>query len=123
MTDIGGQFYLAYTSVSADGYGVSLARTTHWQSFARLGMILAPPNKDCVMFPERVDGQYVVLHGQSRPTSAASTCGSASHRTWCIGARISALHGHGPGLWDSAKIGTGPPQSRSRRFSGDLSRR
>jgi predicted GH43/DUF377 family glycosyl hydrolase len=112
VTVIDGQFYLAYTAVSADGYGVSLAHTTDWQTFDRLGMILAPPNKDCVLFPERIDGRYVALH---RPVST-----DLGGKYMWLARSPDLVHwgGHAciartrAGLWDSVKIGAGPPPVR-----------
>ena len=112
VTFLDGCYLLVYTAVSGDGFGVGLASTTDWQSFERKGMILAPPNKDCVLFPERIGGQYVILH---RPVAAEL----GGKFMWI--ARSPDLVHWGehecilrtrPGTWDSVKIGAGPPPVR-----------
>lgn len=60
-----GRFLLTYTAVSPVGYGVGLRVTQNWETFEHGDMILPPPNKDCVIFKEQVDGKYVCLHRSS----------------------------------------------------------
>jgi len=65
ITRIGDTYYMAYTAVSDDGYGVSLMSTADFTHFTRLGMIFPPQNKDACLFPEKVNSRYIALH---RPT-------------------------------------------------------
>ncbi|WP_202863887.1 glycoside hydrolase family 130 protein [Ereboglobus luteus] len=62
---IDGVYNITYTAVSDAGYGVGLIRTKDWKTFDREGMIFPPPNKDCALFPEKINGHYYALH---RPT-------------------------------------------------------
>ena len=112
VTELDGEFHLTYTAVSPDGFGVGLVTTSDWVSFRRRGMILPPPNKDCVLFPERVDGEHLVLH---RPVSP----GLGGLSMWL--ARSPDLVHWGDhrcvvrprrGTWDEAKVGAGAPPVR-----------
>ena len=112
VTLLDGRFYLAYTAVSSDGFGVGLASTADWQSFERHGMVLAPPNKDAVLFPGRFGGRYCMLH---RPV-AGDPGGKNMWIAWSPdlvhwGQHECILRTR-PGCWDSAKIGAGPPPFR-----------
>jgi len=113
VTEIEGTFYLTYTEVSPDGYGVGLISTSNWSEFTRHGMILPPPNKDCALFPERIDGQYLALH---RP----STVGLGGSFIWLArspdlihwGEHVCLLRTR-PGMWDSARVGAGASPIRT----------
>jgi len=65
IAEIEGKFYITYSSVSENGVGVSLAVTEDFINYRSLGMILAPTNKDTVLFPERIDDKYYMLHRPS----------------------------------------------------------
>lgn len=67
ITRIGEHYYITYVAVSRHGAATALATTRDFQSFERHGIILYPENKDVVLFPERIDGDYMALH---RPNAA-----------------------------------------------------
>lgn len=102
-----GRFLLTYTAVSDSGYGVGLRVTRDWQSFENLGMIISPSNKDCAIFEEKVNDQYVCLH---RPSGVIV----GGHFMW-LGWSPDLKHWGNhtciaqtrPGHWDSARIGAG----------------
>ena len=62
ITRCGDRYYITYVAVSRHGPATALASTTDFQSFERHGIIFCPENKDVVLFPERIDNQYVALH-------------------------------------------------------------
>ncbi len=109
VTAIHGRYYLSFTSVSADGYGVGLASTVDWSTFERHGLILPSPNKDCAIFPRKIGGFYYALH---RP----SGMGIGGNYMW-IGSSPDLLHWGGhrcvartrSGAWDSGRVGAGGP--------------
>jgi predicted GH43/DUF377 family glycosyl hydrolase len=76
ITPLEGRFYITYVAVSRHGVATALAATDDFSTFARHGVIFGPENKDVVLFPEQIDGQYVALQ----------KCGSPGHPTCCIGA-------------------------------------
>lgn len=63
ITRIGNQFYMLYTAYSKAGTRVSLASTDNLLAWRRYGVILPDiDNKDAVLFPEKIQGKFVMLH-------------------------------------------------------------
>jgi len=60
-TFIDGRWHVTYVSVSRWGITTSLATTTDFREFDRRGIIYLPDHKDVVIFPEKINGQYVAL--------------------------------------------------------------
>ena len=54
-------FYITYTAYGIYGPRVGIGRTEDFKNFERIGIIGPPDNKDAVLFPEKIDGQYVLL--------------------------------------------------------------
>ncbi len=112
VTPLDGRFYITYVAVSRHGVATALASTEEFNTFTRHGVIFGPDNKDVVLFPERIDGQYVALH---RPSGSA---GFSRPEMW-LARSPDLLHwgqhehllGGGSG-WDSGRIGAGPPPLR-----------
>ena len=95
-----------------------MARRPRWPrrrisaSFDRHGVIFCPENKDVVLFPERIDGQYVALH---RPNAATPFC---RPEMWVARSpdlihwgRHECLHGGGA-EWETGRVGAGTPPVR-----------
>ena len=106
-----GEYLIAYTAYSEAGPLVSLARTTDFARFERLGPILPPDDKDAAVFPVRFDDKWTLLH---RPASAHA--GVPAHiwlahspdlRHW--GEFRILLRARRGGWWDANKIGLSPP--------------
>jgi beta-1,2-mannobiose phosphorylase / 1,2-beta-oligomannan phosphorylase len=113
VTFLDGRFYLTYVAVSRHGAATALASTTDFQSFTRHGIIFCPENKDVVLFPERIGGDYAALH---RPSGAALftrpeiwLARSADLIHW---GRHTYLSG-GQATWESGRIGAGAPPFRT----------
>ncbi len=56
------QFAITYTSFSEGGPVVSLAITKNFKTFARLGVLLPPEDKDSCLFPRRFKGRFALIH-------------------------------------------------------------
>jgi beta-1,4-mannooligosaccharide/beta-1,4-mannosyl-N-acetylglucosamine phosphorylase len=56
------QFAITYVSFSEGGPVVSLAITKNFHSFARLGGLLPPEDKDACLFPRRFNGRFALIH-------------------------------------------------------------
>jgi beta-1,4-mannooligosaccharide/beta-1,4-mannosyl-N-acetylglucosamine phosphorylase len=56
------QFAITYTSFSEGGPVVSLAITKNFKTFARLGVLLPPEDKDACLFPRRFKGRFALIH-------------------------------------------------------------
>jgi len=107
MTCIEGTVYINYTAVSRYGISVGLASTNDFKTYQKHGVILPPENKNVVIFPERINGKYVMLH---RP----ATTGLGSQQIWVAYSddmfhwgNHKPLMGKRPGMWDSIRIGAG----------------
>ena len=106
------RYAITYTGYSRDGPRVCLITTDDLLSplrYRRHGPRIAGENKNCVIFPEKIDGQYVILH---RPMP----------RIVCI--RVDDLEddwpvdgvplvGPRPNTWRSARVGAGAPPVRT----------
>lgn len=110
-----GEFLLTYTAVSDNGYGIGLRRTRDWKHFSEPALITLPPNKDCAIFEEKIDGSYACL---SRPSGVIV----GGHYMWY--SRSDDLRHWGdhrcvakprPGMWDSERIGAGAAPIRTPR--------
>lgn len=118
ITYLEGQYYITYTAVSENGPGVGLAVTSDFVTVERLGMILPPPNKDAALFPQKIAGNYCILHrpmvsdiGKPSVWLAESTDLRhwGNHR-FLFGGRGKAVTppATDPFAWEGAKIGAGP---------------
>ena len=56
------QFGITYTSFSEGGPVVSLAITKNFRTFARLGTLLPPEDKDACLLPRRFRGRFALIH-------------------------------------------------------------
>lgn len=87
---------------------VALAITEDFQSFARLGVILPEmDNKNAVLFPEKVGGEFVLLH-RIPPDMWIATSGDLKH--WRQHRVVLRTR---PSLWDERRLGAGPPPVRT----------
>lgn len=105
-------YAITYTGYSRDGPRVCLITTEDLLSptrYRRHGPRIAGENKNCVILPEKIDGQYVILH---RPMP----------RMECI--RVSSLEDDWPAdgvplvgpianTWRSSRVGAGAPPLRT----------
>jgi len=99
-----GKWVIAYTAYSPYGPGVALAATDDFRSVERLGLVLAPSNKDAAVFPRKIKGHYWMLHrpeagGMQHIWLNESTDLLHWGRPWCI------LMERGGPMWDSHKVG------------------
>ena len=56
------QYAITYTSFSEGGPVISLAITKNFRTFARLGGLLPPEDKDACLFPRRFRGRFALIH-------------------------------------------------------------
>jgi predicted GH43/DUF377 family glycosyl hydrolase len=103
-----GRWIVTYTAFGRSGPGVSLAQTEDFQTFERLGIAMPPENKNAVLLPRRIGGDFVLFH---RPTTADGAdvwlSRSSDLRHWREPELV--LSRREGGWWDSARIGMGPP--------------
>ena len=56
------QFAITYVSFSESGPVVSLAISKNFRTFAHLGSMLPPEDKDACLFPRRFNGRFALIH-------------------------------------------------------------
>jgi predicted GH43/DUF377 family glycosyl hydrolase len=115
ITRIGDTYFITYVAVSRHGVTTALASTKDFVTFDRHGILFPPENKDVVMFPEKIGGEYFALH---RPTAAAPFSRpemwiASSPDLWSWG-RHERLLG-GAARWDLGRVGAGTPPIRTER--------
>lgn len=107
------RYAITYTGHSPAGPRVCLITTDDLlspASYERHGPRIQGKNKNCVIFPKKIDGQYVILH---RPMP----------RIMCV--RVDSLEqewpqggveimGPQPGTWRSSRVGAGAPPISTR---------
>jgi predicted GH43/DUF377 family glycosyl hydrolase len=107
-----GRYAITYTGYSPQGPRVCLITTDDLLSPARYrrhGPRLAGDNKNCVVFPEQVDGQYVILH---RPMPRVVLVRSKSlEADWPV--EGTPILGPRPFTWRSSRVGAGAPPIRT----------
>jgi predicted GH43/DUF377 family glycosyl hydrolase len=112
ITVFGDRYYFTYVAVSRHGAATALASTSDFRRFERHGVIFCPENKDVVLFPEPIGGEYVALH---RPNAATPFC---RPEMWIARSpdlihwgRHECLHGGGA-EWETGRVGAGTPPVR-----------
>jgi len=105
---LGDRFYMMYTGYGGrfDGdYRICLATSPNLITWQRHGVMLEEPNKDASLFPERIDGRYVMFH---RRNAGIWLADSTDLRHWTNHRLIARPQPDHP--WESVKIGiAGPP--------------
>ncbi len=106
-----GRFYMMYTGYGGrfDGdYRICLASSTNLITWQRHGVVLDEPNKDASLFPEKINGRYLMFHRRPPDIWLAS---SPDLKTWSdhrlLASPIEANE------WESVKIGIGGPPIRT----------
>jgi beta-1,2-mannobiose phosphorylase / 1,2-beta-oligomannan phosphorylase len=102
------EFYIAYTSYSRGGPGVSLARTKDFVLFERLGAIMSPEDKDAALLPRKIDGQWAIVH---RPVGMHGAHIWMSYSADLVhwGQQRMILEARRGAWWDANKIGLSTP--------------
>jgi len=112
ITAIDGRYFFTYVAVSRHGAATALASTADFRKFDRHGVVFCPENKDVVLFPERIGGQYAALH---RPNAATAFCRPEMWVAWSPDlihwGKHDRLHGGGAG-WETGRVGGGTPPLR-----------
>jgi predicted GH43/DUF377 family glycosyl hydrolase len=101
-------WYITYTAYSSNGASVGLARTKDFAAVERIGLIFSPNNKDAALFPQRINGKWMVLH---RPDAGGmENIWIASSPDFVNWGEPHCVLEEGSGAdWDAVKVGAGPP--------------
>jgi predicted GH43/DUF377 family glycosyl hydrolase len=107
------RYAITYAGYSGEGPRVCLITTDDLlapERYQRHGQRIAGENKNCVVFPERINGEYVILH-RPLPRIVCSRVASLEE-TWPDDG--APLVGPLPNTWRSARVGAGAPPIRTR---------
>jgi predicted GH43/DUF377 family glycosyl hydrolase len=117
ITQIGGEYYISYVSVSAlCGVTTSLFKTTDFVHFERLGMIFDQDTKDVVLFPQKIGSLYgAYLRPDSHPTYHRLTMMYAQSPDLIHWGNYQYLMDARPNNWDAYRIGAGCPPIKTER--------
>ncbi len=109
ITRIDQTYWITYVAVSRHGAATALASSQDMVTFQRHGMIFCPENKDVLLFPQRIAGQYVALH-RPNPNSHFSP-----PQIW-LARSPDLLHWgqhqnlyRGQSVWEGDRVGGGTP--------------
>jgi len=108
------QYVVSYTSFSRGGPGVSLALTKDFRAFERIGVVMAPDDKDAALLPRRIGGFWALIHRPMTPLGAHIWISySPDLRHW--GSHKLMLEARRGAWWDANKIGMSPPPIETPR--------
>jgi len=106
-----GKWAICYTAYSKGGPLVSMALTSNFRAFRRLGPVMPPEDKDAALFPVKFNGLWAMLH---RPVPRSSMLGahiwisfSPNLKHW--GEHQEIIQAREGGWWDANKIGLCSP--------------
>lgn len=117
ITKINGNYFMTYVSISKkNGISTSLALSSDLKKWKRKGIIFSEQNKDCVLFPEKIDGKYVAFH---RPEtlfefSKPGIWISYSPDLVYWGREQSVIKPR-PRSWESERVGSGAPPIKTEK--------
>src|SRR5690606_16299222 len=91
------------------GAATALASTSDFQTFTRHGIIFCPENKDVVLFPGQMAGEYAALH---RPVGGTAFSNPQMWVAWSPDVvhwgKHRYLYGGGQD-WETGRVGAGAP--------------
>ena len=112
FTTIDGVYYIMYTAYSKYGPRIALAKTEDFFHYERIALVSEPGNKDGILFPERINGEYVRL---DRPIGKGVGSMWVSYSKNLVDwGKSEILMTPRQGMWDSYRIGASVPPIRTR---------
>jgi predicted GH43/DUF377 family glycosyl hydrolase len=102
-----GKYYITYAANSKHGCRIAIGKTKDFKTVEHVSFPHHVQNRNAVLFPEKIDGMYVMLH---RPDVGGNGCiwisRSLDLKFWGDSEVVAEKSSF---LWDSLKIGAGPP--------------
>lgn len=108
ITKLEDWYYVTHNVASRLGGRIVLSRTRDFGELEVLGYITGPDHRNCVLFPERIDGLYVRLERPMLEGGSGDIYISYSPDLKYWGGTELVLE-RGTRYWESAKIGPGAP--------------
>jgi predicted GH43/DUF377 family glycosyl hydrolase len=107
-------YAVVFTAFTRGGPAVALALTDDFRRFERLGVIMHPEDKDAALLPNRVGGNWALIH---RPVGSLGAHMWMSYspdlRHW--GSHKLMLRARRGAWWDAHRIGLSPPPIATER--------
>ena len=98
-------FYMMYTGYTGDDFRICMASSKNLIDWKRHGVVLDEKNKDASLFPEKINGRYVMFHRRDPDIWIAY---SRDFKTWTDHQMI--MSPVDDSTWEDKKIGiAGPP--------------
>jgi predicted GH43/DUF377 family glycosyl hydrolase len=122
ITRLDGSFFVTYTAYSRRGPRIALASTKDLLHFEKQGLVGPDRNdKDCVIFPERINGKVAILHRLRSKVQIAYFDNieslTTSHSYWSEYLKhfgdYEVIKAKFP--WEERKVGVGPPPIKTER--------
>jgi predicted GH43/DUF377 family glycosyl hydrolase len=107
VTFIDGTCYVVYTPVGQFGPRIAIAKTEDFVNYERIAIVSEPGNKDGILFPRKINGQYVRFDrpiGKGRGSIWISYSPNLMH--WGNSEIVITPRG---GCWDDFRIGASVP--------------
>lgn len=112
VTKIENKYYLTYTAYSRFMPLVMLSETSDFQNFNILGPITEPSNKDCTLFPEKINGHYWKI---DRPSAGLrNDMWISSSPDLIHWGKFKLLSEPMYGTWENDKIGNSTPPIKTK---------
>ena len=113
ITQIGDTYYIFYSCYSTRGFQMGLAKTKDFLKIERIALTTAIDYRNCVLFPEKIDGMYVRFERPNwgRPCIWISYSPDLIH--WGNQQLIMAPDNYD--IWQDCKVGPGAPPIKTPR--------
>jgi beta-1,4-mannooligosaccharide/beta-1,4-mannosyl-N-acetylglucosamine phosphorylase len=104
---IDGKYYITYAAVSPDGCRVAIGQTDDFKTVSHISFPFHVENRNAVLFPEKINGEYCMLHRPQRPGGTGNIWFASSPDLKYWGnCRVVARP---KSFWECIKIGPGAP--------------
>ena len=104
------------TAYGPAGPCVFLAKSRDFHSVDRVGVVIAPEDKNAALLPERVNGKWILFHrptsGFANTTRGISLSRSTDLRSWSPPETV--MEPRTGAWWDTQRIGIGPPLIKTK---------
>lgn len=116
IVKIGDRFYMTYTAYSEKGVRIGLASTDNFLEWQRYELEWQEMNyKNPVLFPEKIEGKYVLLYRLTQEGEPMSIWIAYSDDLIKWYGQREIMAPLGEGTWESKKIGAGAPPIKTEK--------
>lgn len=115
ITRLEGSYYVTFNSYAAEAGGrIRMLKTDDFRHFEDMGFITSSDHRNCVLFPEKIDGSYVRLERPNGQEKLGEIFISYSPDLVHWG-RAELLLNKGVQYWESKKVGPGAPPVKTEQ--------